>query len=121
MYDRVVVAAASRSAFEWAVRAVRPGGRIALLTSPALLRGFDPTPLWYREITISGIYVYGPVPWKGGQRHAFDILIDAMQNKGLSFQSLLTHEFSLEHYRDAVDTALNHSGPQSIKVAFRPN
>ncbi len=38
----------------------------------------------------------------------------------MPYDVVVTHEFALEDYRDAVDTAIDRSNSQAIKVVFRP-
>lgn len=118
-YDRVVVAAGSQQAVTWALRAVRPGGVVALVAAPASLR-LDPTPLWYREVTVRGVYVYGPVPWDGAWRHPFAVLLPLLADGGLSFRGLVTHTFPLDRYDEALKAAVGRAGREAIKVTLQP-
>ena len=119
-YDRVVVAAASQSALRWAIGAVRPRGTIALLAAPANLSGLDPTRIWYREVTVRGIYAYAPVPWHGEWVHPYEVLIPRLADGTLRFRSLVTHRFALSDYVAAFDTAVRRGRSRAIKVVFRP-
>jgi threonine dehydrogenase-like Zn-dependent dehydrogenase len=119
-YDRVVVAAASRSAMRWAIDTVRPRGTIALLAAPRDLRGLDPTRIWYREVTVRGIYDYAPVPWDGECVHPYEVLIPRLADGTLRFRDLVTHQFALADYVAAFETAVRRAQSGAIKVAFRP-
>lgn len=119
-FDRVVVAAASRSAVRWALDTVRPRGTIALLAAPTNLRDLDPTKIWYREVTVRGIYDYAPVPWDGDWVHPYQLLIPRLADGTLSFRSLVTHQFALPDYVRAFDAAVRRGSSGAIKVAFRP-
>lgn len=120
VFDRVIDAAGSSESFAWASAAVRPRGRIVLLTSPASLRAFDPTPLWYREVTIRGIYQYGPVRWEGRDVHPYDVLLPRLANGSLRFADYMTHEFPLDRYADAFHASVHRGESGAVKVAFRP-
>lgn len=119
-YDRVVDAAGSNTSVHWAFHTVRPGGCIASITSPLSLHGFDPTLLWYREVTWRGIYVYGPVPWAGESVHPYAILIPQLADGSFRPGSLVTHIFPLEQSSRAIRTALHRGATGAIKVAFSP-
>ncbi|MCZ6915364.1 MAG: alcohol dehydrogenase catalytic domain-containing protein [Gemmatimonadetes bacterium] len=118
-FDRVIVAAGSRSAFKWALRAVRPRGTIALVAAPTNLRGVDPTVVWYREIAIRGVYDYGPVPWEGEQVHPYSVMLPRLADGTLAFRDLVTHVFTLDEYRAAMSRAVRRGRSESIKVVFR--
>lgn len=120
VFDRVIDAAGSRQSFRWALAAVRPGGRVVLLSSPASLDGVDPTPIWYREITCRGIFQYGPVPWDGRQRHPYAVLLPMLAESRVRFRDLVTHSFPLADYVRALAVGVRRHETPAIKVAFRP-
>jgi threonine dehydrogenase-like Zn-dependent dehydrogenase len=119
-FDRVIDAAGTRESLTWALRAVRPCGTIALIAAALDLKGIDPTPVWYREISVRGIYDYGPVPWEGGWRHPYEVLLPRLADGTLRLRDLITHEFPLRQYAAAFDTALHRGHSGAIKVVFRP-
>lgn len=119
-YDRVIDAAGSRSSLAQALNAVRPGGQIVLLAAPNALGAVDPTPIWYREVTIKGVNMYGPVPWEGESRHPFQVLLPMLAEGTVSFRDLITHSFPLRSYADAFGVLKNRHGTGAIKVTFLP-
>lgn len=119
-FDRVVVAAGTRQSLEWALRAVRPHGTVALVAASVDLKGIDPTPIWYREITVRGIYEYGPVPRDPDWVHPYAILIPKLADGTISLRGLITHEFPLLKYPSAFRTLVNRGSSGAIKVVFRP-
>ncbi|MGE5179676.1 MAG: zinc-dependent alcohol dehydrogenase [Bacteroidota bacterium] len=120
VFDRVIVAAASRQALGWALDAAAPRAVLALVAAPDSIPRFDPTPVWYRELTIRGIYDYGPVPWEGGSRHPYSVLIPMLSRGELDLRDLVTHSFRLAEWRKALDTAVRRDRTGAIKVVFRP-
>jgi threonine dehydrogenase-like Zn-dependent dehydrogenase len=119
-YDRVIDAAGTRSSLRWALAAVRPLGVVALVTAPVDLRGIDPTPLWYREISVRGVYEYGPVPWRGRPTHPYDVLIPRLADGTLRLRDVVTHAFPLARYAEALGAALHRGRSRAIKVLFTP-
>ena len=119
-YDRVIDAAGTRSSLTWALRAVRPLGVVALVTAPVDLRGIDPTPIWYREISLRGTYEYGPVPWQGRLAHPYEVMIPRLADGTLRLRDVITHAFPLARYAEALGTALHRGHSRAIKVLFRP-
>lgn len=120
-YDRVVVAAGTASAVRWALQAAHPRGTIALMTAPPMSR-LDLTPLWYREVSVRGVYAYGPVPWEGEERHPYEVLIPRLAERRLNLHGLVTHSFPLSRYREALRCMVRRGGPNGgvIKAVFRP-
>lgn len=120
-YDRIIDAAGTRSSLQWSIRCVRPGGLIALLSASSNLRGIDFTPVWYREINLQGVFQYGPVAWNGNLVHPYEVLIPRLADGTLRLRELITHEFPLDDYLTALDSAVRRSSSQAIKVTFRPS
>jgi threonine dehydrogenase-like Zn-dependent dehydrogenase len=121
VFDRVIETAGTNQALRWAIAALRPRGSLVLATSPASLRGVDPTPLWYREITCRGIYQYGPVPWEGQAVHPYAVLLPMLERGEVRFRDFVTHVFRLGDYVAAFDTLVRRRKTGAIKVAFRPS
>ncbi|MEN8374252.1 MAG: alcohol dehydrogenase catalytic domain-containing protein [Gemmatimonadota bacterium] len=103
-----------------ALTLTREGGRLVLVGGAAKVTA-DWTRVWYRQLTIAGVIAYGDAPFRGQRRDIYDIALELMREGGLNDLDLVTHEFGLEDYRDALDTALDKRGRGSIKVVFRPN
>ena len=120
VFDRVIDAAGQRGSLTQALQAVRPRGRVVMVAAPPTLAGVDPTPLWYREISLHGVYVYGPVPWEDGWQHPFDVLVPRLQEGSLVLRELITHTLPLRDYPTAFDLLVRRRASGAIKVAFRP-
>ncbi|HET9515050.1 MAG TPA: alcohol dehydrogenase catalytic domain-containing protein [Gemmatimonadales bacterium] len=120
-YDRVVVAAGTASALRWAIQSARPRGTVVLMTAPPMSR-VDLTPLWYREVSVRGVYVYGPVPWGGEERHPYEVLIPRLADRRLDWRDMVTHTFLLSQYHEALSRMVRRGEPDGgvIKAAFRP-
>jgi len=119
-YARVLVTAATPTAIQWALDAVQPRGTLVLIAAPTNLRGLDPTKIWYREVSVQGIYDYAPVPWEGSWVHPYEVLIPNLATGRLRFRDFVTHQFPLSAYATAFSTAVRRARSGAIKVAFRP-
>jgi threonine dehydrogenase-like Zn-dependent dehydrogenase len=119
-YDRVIDAAGTVPSLRWSLAAVRPRGHVVLATSAPSLRGVDPTPIWYREITVRGIYQYGPVPWRGTPTHPYHVLLPMLRDGRLVLGDLVTHTYPLTSYVAAFETLTRRREHAAVKVAFRP-
>lgn len=115
VYDTAGTASSLRDA----VALAREGGRIVLAGAAARLT-VDWTRLWYRQISVSGVFAYGPVTFRGARHDVNDAALALMAEGHLDRLGLLTHVFPLEEFRDGVNAALDKAGRRSLKVAFRP-
>ena len=97
----------------------REGGRIVLVGAAAKV-AVDWTRIWYRQLSVAGVFAYGHAPYQDAQRDIYDVSIELMRNDGLGELKLVTHTYPLEEYRAALSAALDKNGYRSIKVVFRP-
>ncbi|HEX9106838.1 MAG TPA: zinc-binding dehydrogenase [Longimicrobiales bacterium] len=102
-----------------ALALTREGGRIALVGSAARLTT-DWTRVWYRQLTLSGVFVYGLTPFEGERREIYEAALALMRRRDLGELGMLTHVFPLAEYPRALSTALDKRGSGAIKVAFAP-
>ena len=56
----------------------------------------------------------------GPRRHSVDRAVDILAAGLLPWDVIVTHEFALDDYRDAVATAIDRENAHAIKVVFRP-
>ncbi|HEX7090536.1 MAG TPA: zinc-binding dehydrogenase [Longimicrobiales bacterium] len=115
VYDTVGSAGSIRDALALA----REGGRVVLVGAAARISA-DWTRVWYRQLTLAGVFAYGLVHHDGRRRDIYDASLDLMQQDGFAELGMLTHVFDLEDYRAGLSAALDKDGHRSIKVAFRP-
>ncbi len=107
------------------LRAVAHRGT-ALLLGAAGVTEVDLTPVWYKEVALVGAIDHtidaGSAPGLAGApgRHSVDRALDILAAGLLPDAAVVTHEFSLEDYRAAVETAIDRRNSHAIKVVFRP-
>jgi threonine dehydrogenase-like Zn-dependent dehydrogenase len=108
-----------------ALRAVAHRGTVLLLGAAGISE-VDLTPLWYKEAALVGSIDHtvdvGPAPGHAGGvgRHSVDRALDILAAGLLPDPVVVTHEFGLHDYRAAIQTAIDRSASQAIKVVFRP-
>lgn len=102
-----------------ALALTREGGRLVLIGAAAKVN-VDFTRLWYRQLSIAGIFAYGFAPFRGQNRDIYDSTLELLRAGAVGGLGLVTHEFALEDYRAALAAALDKGGSRSIKVVFRP-
>jgi L-iditol 2-dehydrogenase len=81
--------------------------------------------VWYTEAALVGSIDHtvdstsAPGLAGGPDRHSVDRALDILA-AGLLPLPVITHEFALEDYRLAVETAIDRKRSHAIKVVFRP-
>lgn len=125
-YPYVVEAGGSASSVTDSFRAVANRGTVIELGATGTGR-IDMTSLWYKEATLIGSVDHGRDPKasigeaRPGRDHSIDVALDILAKGGLPEEVVITHEFELEDYRDAVAAGVNKSASKAVKVVFRPS
>jgi L-iditol 2-dehydrogenase len=115
---------APRSVTE-ALRAVGHRGTVLLLGTAGVSE-VDLTPIWYKEAALVGSIDHtvdadrAPGLAGGPGRHSVDRALAILAAGLLPSDVIVTHEFGLDDYRDAVATAIDRENAHAIKVVFRP-
>lgn len=104
-----------------ALRYASPRGKIVMLGCAAEIPKLDLTFVWARELTIQGYVCYGMEEWRGEHLHTFQITHDLLLETDAPVQRMVTHDFPLSQYRDAVSAAANRHRTGSIKVLLDPS
>jgi threonine dehydrogenase-like Zn-dependent dehydrogenase len=87
----------------------------------------DMTPIWYKQLLVVGSIDHGSNPSSvigrvpEGLDHSIDAALGVLARRAFPPEMLVTHEFPLEAYREAVQAGLDKSTSQAMKVVFRPN
>ena len=97
-----------------ALAVAAPGATIVMVGMPGHI-STDLTPLWQREIRLTGAYAYGPEPMAGG-RHSFAVAIDLVAQAGL--ERLLSATYTLDRHSEAIAHAASAGRRGAVKVAF---
>ena len=124
-FPYVVEAVGSPDSVTEALRAVAHRGTVLLLGAAGISE-VDLTPIWYKEGALVGSIDHtvdaGAAPGLAGgpDRHSVDRALDVLGAGLLPETVVVTHEFGLEDYRTAVETAIDRHTSHAIKVVFRP-
>jgi threonine dehydrogenase-like Zn-dependent dehydrogenase len=116
VYDTV----GSGSTIRTALAVTREGGRVVLVGAAARVTA-DWTRLWYRPLTVAGIFAYGLAPFGGTKKDIYEVAVDLLRERDFGGLGMVTHVYELEDYRAALGAALDKGGHRSVKVAFRSN
>jgi len=104
-----------------ALRYTAPRGEIVMLGCAAEIPKLDLTFVWAREIRIQGYVCYGLEEWRGETVHTFQVTEALLLETGAPVERMVTHDFPLAQYRDALSTAANRRRTGSIKVLLDPS
>jgi threonine dehydrogenase-like Zn-dependent dehydrogenase len=118
--DLTIECVGSSRSLNDAMGLTRPGGRVVLLGLAAVPRGVDWTPIWLKELQLSGSYVYA---WEGNatpRRRTMETVLDWMSSGRVRLSELVTHRFPLHSFRRALTVAMGKSHSRAFKVAFQP-
>ena len=118
-FDVVYVCISSTRGVEDAMRFARAGATIVLLGNASTLRGLDWTPLWLKELTFRGTLAYGGHAHGGANTNAFTEAATMVADGRAPVAGLVTHEFPLGRYQEALQAARAKGSGESVKVVFR--
>ncbi len=124
-YPYVVEAVGAPASVTEALRAVAHRGTVLLLGAAGVSE-VDLTPVWYKEAALVGSIDHGvdagsaPGLAGGAGRHSVDRALDLLAAGMFPADAVVTHEFGLEDYREAVHTAIDRRNARALKVVFRP-
>jgi len=124
-FPYVVEAVGAPRSITEALRAVAHRGTVLLLGAAGVSE-VDLTPVWYKEAALVGSIDHsvdsGSAPGLAGgpDRHSVDRALDVLAAGLLPDGVVVTHEYSLENYREAIETAIDRENSHAIKVVFRP-
>jgi threonine dehydrogenase-like Zn-dependent dehydrogenase len=104
-----------------ALRYAAPRGQVVMLGCAAEIPKLDLTFVWARELRIQGYVCYGMEEWRGRRVHTFQVTHDLLLETGAPVERMVTHDFPLAQYRDAISTAANRRRTGSIKVLLDPS
>jgi threonine dehydrogenase-like Zn-dependent dehydrogenase len=116
--DAVFDCVASPATVDLGLRLLRGRGSFVLVGTAGRQR-VDWSLVWWRELTVRGAVVYGEEPALQGRR-TFDVIRDWLTDPSYPVDGMVTHQFALEQYADALRTATAGPAAQAVKVALRP-
>ncbi len=100
-----------------ALAVTRPGGRVVLVGMPGV-ETLDLTPLWQREISLTGAYAYGTETVDGHRIRTFDLAAELVAAADLG--RLVSATYALERFTDALAHAGDAGRRGAVKIAFCP-
>lgn len=117
-FDNVYCCVGSARAVDECIRFTRARGATVLVGMPAFAPKLDWTSIWFKENRVLGAYAYGMERHQGRSIKTFQLALEFVRDGKIDLASFVTHKYSLDRYREAVQTALFTGRHGSIKTAF---
>ena len=114
--DVAVEAVGSKESVETVLRATRARGRVVLCGMPA--PGADLSPVWFRELEVTGAYASAKAEPAADGRSAFEVALDLATSAPLD--GVVGATYPLYRWREALDHAQSAGRLGTVKVAFDP-
>jgi len=118
--DLTLECVGSARSIDDSLRLTRPGGRVIILGLASWARSVDWTPVWLKELQVTGSYIYRWERWQGHRLRTMEIALEWLARGQVDLSPLVTHRFPLEEYPRALATAMNKAKSRAFKVAFQP-
>ena len=119
-YPLIFDCVGSEQTVKQALRYAAPRGEIVMLGCAAEIKKLDLTFVWARELRIHGYVCYGLEDWRGDRVHTFQITHDMLLETGAPVDRMVTHDYPLAQYEEALSAAANRRRTGSIKVVLDP-
>ncbi len=117
--ERVFDTVGTTETIDAGLRVIANGGWFNLLGIGNPKR-IDWTPVWFKELTIKGVYGYQEDEIEGRREHNFETALRLHDEGKLDLAPLVTHKFTLDQWPEALEVALNKGRHNAIKIAFTP-
>jgi len=114
IYDCV----ASRRTVQEGLLALRARGRYVMIGTAGALNGVDFSPLWFRELVMTGSASYATALWRGERVRTYQVCLDLLASGRYPTAGLLTGLFRLDDWKNAFQSSFNKAGTGSMKAAF---
>jgi threonine dehydrogenase-like Zn-dependent dehydrogenase len=116
--DWVFECVGSDRSIDEALRFTNAGGTMVLVGLAAIPKKVDWTPIWFKELKISGTFACSTENDQGQPIRTYQLALDWMKERRLDLSPLLTHRFPLEDYKRALEVLFRKGKNKAVKTAF---
>ena len=106
-----------QDALDW----TRPGGTVLVVGAYLKPGRLDYSPLWYREVTVRGVYAHGAETFEGRRVGTIDLALDLLATRARLPLKLVTHRVPLRDYRQAVALSEDKARSHAVRVVLQPD
>ncbi|MGY0692725.1 zinc-dependent alcohol dehydrogenase [Virgibacillus sp. FSP13] len=120
-YDAIYDCIGSKESLDDALRMARERGKVTLVGCAGEIKNLDWTFVWANELSVLGTHAYSKKEtWKGKEASTQELLFELIeQHRSYPLDQLVTHEYSLEQYQEAIVANLDRGEYKSVKTLFR--
>jgi L-iditol 2-dehydrogenase len=97
---------------------VAGGGAKVMLIGIQIPTLIDWTPVWLKGLHIMGNLGGATEEFEGKRLHTFEIVTDLIAKGKLDISDLVTHRFTLDEYKTAIEVNMNKAANGAIKTVF---
>jgi len=115
-YDVIFDCVGSAMSMNESLKWTRSRGQVIMVGTAH--HGVDLTPLWFKELTVRGVYGRQIEKFDGREISTYELVHEFMVAGKLDVAEMLTHKFPLDQYKQALWTGIRKSQHGSVKVAF---
>ena len=115
--DLVIYTVGNTSSLSNAIRLIKYKGTIILVGFPAMIP-IDWAPLISKEATNMTSFCYSYDIINGKKQRTFQATLDLISSGRVSVKKFLTHKFSIDQYKEALEITTNKKENDVIKTAF---
>jgi threonine dehydrogenase-like Zn-dependent dehydrogenase len=117
--DHVFECVGLDSALDDAMRLARAGGKVSLVGVPAITKNVDWSAIFLQELQLNAAYIYNHVEQYAGKTwRTFDLALHLMETGKVDLSFLITHEFALDDYANALKMHGQRQQHNIIKAVF---
>lgn len=114
IYDCIGKSLTIQNSLRWS----RAGGSVIIVGVNLNLSKLDLSPIWYQEVDLLGSYISGWDSKEDLSEHTYHQVFDLFRSGLFQPSDIITHRFSLDEYKPAIEAFLNKKKSNAIKVIF---
>ena len=120
-FDAVYDCIGSPESLSDALRLSRGRGKITLVGCAGEIKKLDWTFVWANELSIVGTHAYSKKErWEGKELSTYELLIELIKkHPDYPLEQLVTHEFPLDQYEEAIVANIERGKYKSIKTLLK--
>lgn len=117
-FDMVYDCIGSARSIDDSLRMVRERGDVILVGGAGQLKKIDWTFIWTNELSVIGTHAYSKKEqWKGKEISTQQLLLELLKkHKDYPLELLVTHEFPLDEYKEAIISNMKRGQYKSVKT-----
>ena len=118
-FDKVFDCVGSDSSIDEALRFTKQCGTMVLVGLASMPKGVDWTPVWLKEIKVTGAYCYSQETIAGVNDSTYRHALRLVEEGLIDVAPLITHVFDIKDYKEAIEAASGKGKYKSIKVLLK--